>query len=174
MARWIGADEASRRLGVKPATLYAYVSRGVLARRKGDDGRSVFDSEEIERLALRGRPRRRPGATSELVIESAVTLLGPDRAYYRGRDAIDLADDGHLRGRRHLAVDRRPRRAAPVASRPLSRRGLAEASASRRPGWIRSRWPPPARPRTGSRRACCRWNGSRSSPRRSPPPTRSA
>ncbi|MFC4043819.1 citrate/2-methylcitrate synthase [Dactylosporangium siamense] len=91
MGRWIGADEASRRLGVKPATLYAYVSRGVLARRKGDDGRSVFDSEEIERLALRGRPRHRPGAASELVIESAVTLLGPDRAYYRGRDAIDLA-----------------------------------------------------------------------------------
>jgi citrate synthase len=91
VARWIGADEASRRLGVKPATLYAYVSRGVLARRKGDDGRSVFDAEEIERLALRGRPRRRAGSASEVVIESAVTLLGPDRAYYRGRDAIHLA-----------------------------------------------------------------------------------
>jgi citrate synthase len=87
---WIGADEAARRLGVKPATLYAYVSRGVLARRKADDGRSVFDPAEVDRLARRGRPRRQRGA-SELVIESAVTLLGEDRHYYRGRDAIELA-----------------------------------------------------------------------------------
>ncbi|GAA4250704.1 citrate/2-methylcitrate synthase [Dactylosporangium darangshiense] len=91
MAAWIGADEAARRLGVKPATLYSYVSRGVLTRRKADDGRSVFDPREIDRMVRRGRPRRSPGST-ELVIESAVTMLGDDRHYYRGRDAITLAD----------------------------------------------------------------------------------
>ncbi|HTJ33349.1 MAG TPA: citrate/2-methylcitrate synthase [Dactylosporangium sp.] len=91
MAAWIGADEAARRLGVKPATLYSYVSRGVLTRRKADDGRSVFDPREIDRMVRRGRPRRSPGGT-ELVIESAVTMLGDDRHYYRGRDAITLAD----------------------------------------------------------------------------------
>ncbi|GGM41552.1 citrate synthase [Dactylosporangium sucinum] len=87
-------EEAAGRLGVKTATVYAYVSRGVLTRRRGADGRSVLDSEEVERLALRGRPRRtgRP----ELVIESAVTLLGADRPYYRGRDAIVLSDTWHL------------------------------------------------------------------------------
>jgi citrate synthase len=62
----------------------------VLVRRKADDGRSVFDPAEIDRLARRGRPRRQRGA-AELVIESAVTLLGDDRHYYRGRDAIELA-----------------------------------------------------------------------------------
>lgn len=95
MKGWIGAEEAARRLGVKPATLYAYVSRGVLVRRKGEGGHSVFDPAEIDRLARRGRPRRAPGA-SEVVIESAVTMLGDDRHYYRGRDAIALAADWEL------------------------------------------------------------------------------
>ncbi|HEX4817401.1 MAG TPA: citrate synthase [Nonomuraea sp.] len=86
---WIDAATAAERLGVKPATLYAYVSRGVLARRHSDDGRrSLFSAEEIERLARRGRPRSQP---PELVIESAVTALGTDRQYYRGLDALGLA-----------------------------------------------------------------------------------
>jgi citrate synthase len=88
---WIDAARAAERLGVKPATLYAYVSRGVLRRRRSPDGRrSLFDPAEIEELARRGRPRRPPGA-SELVIESRVTALGDDRPYYRGRDALGLA-----------------------------------------------------------------------------------
>ncbi len=86
---WIDAATAAERLGVKPATLYAYVSRGVLARRHSDDGRrSLFPAEEIERLARRGRPRNQP---PELVIESGVTALGADRPYYRGVDALELA-----------------------------------------------------------------------------------
>ncbi|MET7392765.1 citrate/2-methylcitrate synthase [Dactylosporangium sp. NPDC005572] len=94
MTRWMSVEEAAGRLGVKTATVYAYVSRGVLARRRGADGRSVLDSEEVERLALRGRPRR--DGRPELVIESAVTLLGDDRHYYRGRDATVLARTWHL------------------------------------------------------------------------------
>ncbi|NRQ40092.1 helix-turn-helix domain-containing protein [Nonomuraea sp. NN258] len=86
---WIDAATAAERLGVKPATLYAYVSRGVLARRHAEDGRrSLFSAEEVERLARRGRPRNQP---PELVIESAVTALGVDRPYYRGVDALELA-----------------------------------------------------------------------------------
>jgi citrate synthase len=84
------AHEAAKRLGVKPATLYAYVSRGVLRRRRGADGRSLFDADEVERLARRGRPRRGP-APAEVVIESEITALGADRPYYRGRDALEMA-----------------------------------------------------------------------------------
>ncbi|MQY07782.1 citrate/2-methylcitrate synthase [Actinomadura macrotermitis] len=88
---WIDAAAAAERLGVKPATLYAYVSRGVLRRRRGDDGRrSLFEAAQVEELARRGRPRRPPGP-GELAIESAITALGPDRPYYRGRDALELA-----------------------------------------------------------------------------------
>ncbi|MFI6322523.1 citrate/2-methylcitrate synthase [Nonomuraea sp. NPDC050556] len=89
MNEWIDAAEAAARLGVKPATLYAYVSRGVLKRRHAEDGRrSLFDAGEIEQLARRGRPRSQP---PELVIESEITYLGLDRPYFRGRDALTLA-----------------------------------------------------------------------------------
>jgi citrate synthase len=84
------AEEAAARLGVKTATLYAYVSRGVLLRRRSAEGHSRFDPAEVESLARRGRPRRRAGA-SEVVIESRITALGADRPYFRGRDALDLA-----------------------------------------------------------------------------------
>jgi citrate synthase len=87
---WLGVDDAATRLGVKPATLYAYVSRGVLTRRRSPEGRSLFDPAEVERLARRGRPRR-VRASSELVVESQITSLGEDRPYYRGRDALELA-----------------------------------------------------------------------------------
>jgi citrate synthase len=87
---WLGAQEAASRLGVKTATLYAYVSRGVLHRRRAADGRSVFDPVEIERLARRGRPRG-PRPSSELIVESSITALGDDRPYYRGRDAEELS-----------------------------------------------------------------------------------
>ncbi len=89
-AGWIGAADAAARLGVKPATLYAYVSRGVLSRRRSRSGHSLFDQAEIERLARRGRPRRPPGP-AELVIESQLTALAGGRPFYRGRDSLDLA-----------------------------------------------------------------------------------
>ena len=91
MTEYMTAAEAARRLGVKPATLYAYVSRGVLNRDKAPDGRgSLFDAEEVERLARRGRPRR-PAGTADLTVESAITEITADRLRYRGLDAIRLA-----------------------------------------------------------------------------------
>ena len=65
MTEWIGAAEAAQRLGIKQATLYAYVSRGVLGRRREADGRgSMFDADEVGELARRGRPRRTGGSAS--------------------------------------------------------------------------------------------------------------
>jgi citrate synthase len=62
----------------------------VLRRRTGEDGRSsLFDAEEVESLARRGRPRH-PGA-GEFVIESALTEITSDRACYRGFDITALA-----------------------------------------------------------------------------------
>jgi len=86
--------EASDRLGVKPATLYAYVSRGVLSRARSATGQSLFDAAEVEQVARRGRPRRSSagGSGGEITIESRITSLGADRPYYRGRDALELAD----------------------------------------------------------------------------------
>jgi citrate synthase len=87
----VSAADAARRLGVKPATLYAYVSRGTLSRQRGADGRtSLFDADEIERLARRGRPRRPAGAL-DLTVESRITEIGQDGLRYRGHDALGLA-----------------------------------------------------------------------------------
>jgi citrate synthase len=91
MTGWMTATEAATRLGVKPATLYAYVSRGVLSRRRSPTGQSLFDPSEVDRLARRGRPRRRSGRLDELVISSGITALGEDRPFYRGRDALNLS-----------------------------------------------------------------------------------
>jgi citrate synthase len=91
MAEWIGAAEAAQRLGIKQASLYSYVSRGVLTPRRGEDGRaSLFDAAEIDGLARRGRPRQAQGA-AELVIRTSLTEISGDRLRYRGHDAIALA-----------------------------------------------------------------------------------
>ena len=110
MTEWIGAAEAARRLGIKEASLYAYVSRGVLTRRKAEGSRSsLFDGAEVERLARRGRPRvtsADPAAYSseraggrgptEIRIETAITEITDDRLSYRGIDATTLAADRSL------------------------------------------------------------------------------
>ncbi|HEY2265445.1 MAG TPA: citrate synthase, partial [Streptosporangiaceae bacterium] len=91
MADFLTAAEAARRLGVKPATLYAYVSRGVLTRSPAADGRaSLFSTDEVERLARRGRPRRPAGAV-DITVESAITELTADSLRYRGLDVMRLA-----------------------------------------------------------------------------------
>ena len=91
--RWIGAAEAARRLGVKPETLYAYVSRGLLRReRSGAGRRSRYDAAEVERLARRGR-RAAQSDPAELVIETAITAIQGGRVLYRGLEATALAAD---------------------------------------------------------------------------------
>jgi citrate synthase len=91
MGEWINAAEAAQRLGVKQATLYAYVSRGMLSRRRGEDGRSsLFEAAEIARLAERGQPRRAAGS-GDFVIESGLTELTDGRIRYRGMEVTKLA-----------------------------------------------------------------------------------
>jgi citrate synthase len=84
-------EQVARRLGVKPETVYAYVSRGMLHSSRGGNGRgSWFDPAEVERLAARGSGRRAP-RTPDPVIRTALTLIQGGRLYYRGRDATELA-----------------------------------------------------------------------------------
>jgi len=91
MADYLTAAEAARRLGIKPATLYAYVSRGVLSRVRAPDGRtSLFGAEEVEQLARRGRPRR-PAGVADITVESAITEITGDSLRFRGLDATRLA-----------------------------------------------------------------------------------
>jgi citrate synthase len=83
------APRAAAALGVKPETLYAYVSRGLLARHRLPGSRaSWFDPGDIDRLAGRGRGGR---PEREVRIESAVTALEGGHYWYRGQDPLALA-----------------------------------------------------------------------------------
>jgi citrate synthase len=79
--------EAADRLGVKPETLYAYVSRGLIERRREGDG-STYDEREVERLASQGRRTKQLPA---LVFPSALTLIDDGHHWYRGVDALEAA-----------------------------------------------------------------------------------
>ena len=84
--------EAAARLGVKPATLYAYVSRGLLGRERSADGRtSTFDPDEVDRLARPGRARRGRRPSVELVVPSALTAIDHGLPWYRGLAVPELA-----------------------------------------------------------------------------------
>ena len=90
--RRLSTVEAAARLGVKPATLYAYVSRGLLGRERSSDGRtSTFDPAEIDRLARPGRARRGRRPTTDLVVPSALTAIAQGQPWYRGLAVTDLA-----------------------------------------------------------------------------------
>ncbi|HWF81693.1 MAG TPA: citrate synthase [Streptosporangiaceae bacterium] len=96
MAEWIGTAEAARRLGIKEASLYSYVSRGLLSRRKVAGARSsLFNAAEVESLARRGRPRGGSGP-KELVIETALTEIIDDTLWFRGINAMELAARANL------------------------------------------------------------------------------
>ena len=89
--RWIGAREATARLGVKPQTLYAYVSRGVLSRRSLDGRTSEFDAAEVERLASRARVGRRAQTGSiDVAIATSISRIGDDGVWFRGRPLSEL------------------------------------------------------------------------------------
>jgi citrate synthase len=88
----LSTAEAAARLGVKPATLYAYVSRGLLGRERSADGRtSTFDPAELDRLARPGRARRGRRPSTELVVPSALTAIANGLPWYRGLAVPDLA-----------------------------------------------------------------------------------
>ena len=103
--RLLTTAETARRLGVKRETVYAYVSRGLLARHPASTVHdSRFDPDVVERLAARARQTDRSGAL-EVVVETRLSLLDPDgRLSFRGHDAIELARVSQFRERGRAAV----------------------------------------------------------------------
>lgn len=89
---WMTTEQAAERLGVKVETLYAYVSRGLVAsERIPNERRSRYRRADVERLAARGAKGGRAGAL-EIVVATELTLLDPvGRLYYRGWDVEEAA-----------------------------------------------------------------------------------
>lgn len=96
MDRELSTRDVADRLGVKPETVYAYVSRGLLTSRRSSAGRgSVFDVKEVEAVARRHGGRRSASGSSGdaagMTVRTGITLIESDRYYYRGVDAVTLA-----------------------------------------------------------------------------------
>jgi citrate synthase len=100
MVTWMRSEDAARKLGVSRATLYAYVSRGLIrsAPEPGKPRQRRYAREDVERLRGRSEERRDPSKTAERalhwgvpVLESSITLIDGGRLFYRGRDVADLA-----------------------------------------------------------------------------------
>ncbi|HEY1225664.1 MAG TPA: citrate/2-methylcitrate synthase [Brevundimonas sp.] len=100
---WIGRGEALARLGVKPQTLYAYVSRGRITAQPDphDPRRSLYAEADIARLTgdpdapPAPTPRKAPGR-GEVELKSAVSLIEDGRLFYRGLDAAQLSEQATL------------------------------------------------------------------------------
>ncbi len=97
---YFSAREAAAVLGVSRATLYAYVSRGLIRSEAmgGKPRERRYRGEDINRLKDRKEMRRNPAKTAEQalswgvpVLESQLTLISDGRLYYRGHDATGLA-----------------------------------------------------------------------------------
>ncbi|HQF96756.1 MAG TPA: MerR family DNA-binding transcriptional regulator, partial [Microthrixaceae bacterium] len=80
--------QAAERLGVKPETLYAYVSRGLIERHRTPGGVSTFAARDVERLARAGK---RTKSLPPVVFPSGLTSIADGRYSYRGVDAVRAA-----------------------------------------------------------------------------------
>lgn len=100
MSSYLSAAQAASRLGVTRATLYAYVSRGLIRSRAGESRRArEYFAEDVERLCKRATGRRDPariasqalGVEGLPVLSSALSLIEAGRLYYRGKDVLALS-----------------------------------------------------------------------------------
>jgi citrate synthase len=98
--RYMTAKEAAALLGVKEATLYAYVSRGLIRSDAISDAprQRLYLAEDVQKLAARKVQRRDPAKVAREalhwgtpMLESALTLITENTLYYRGYDALQLA-----------------------------------------------------------------------------------
>jgi citrate synthase len=102
---YLTATQAAETLGVTRATLYAYASRGQLRSEPipGRPRERRYYREDLERLQERKEARRDPAKAAARglhwggpVLESGITLIHNGRFYYRGHDAVTLAETASL------------------------------------------------------------------------------
>jgi citrate synthase len=130
MTKWLTRAEALRELKVRAQTLYAYASRGQIGVRRDPDDpkRSLYRGEDIAAVVARRRRGRRPDAIAastiwlgEPIITTTISTIHAGRLYYRGHDAIALAEKATLEDVAAILWD------APVNPRFQSGRSFAAA-----------------------------------------------
>jgi len=100
---YLSAREAAAELAISPATLYAYVSRGLIRSEPSPDSRSHrYRAEDVRGL----KERRAPSAVEPRgfrsfdpdlpVMDSAIATITEEGAIYRGVNCVDLSEKDTL------------------------------------------------------------------------------
>ena len=101
-ALYLSAREASAELSISPATLYAYVSRGLIRSEPSPDSRSHrYRAEDVRGLKERRVPAVEPRGLRSFdadlpVLDSAIGTITEQGAIYRGVNCVDLAEKDTL------------------------------------------------------------------------------
>jgi citrate synthase len=104
-AGWLSAAETMALLGIRPQTLYAYVTRGRIGAKVDPDDprRSLYRAADVRQLAQRRKRGRAVEAVAagtiawgDPILPTAIATIAQERLFYRGRDATDLAETATL------------------------------------------------------------------------------
>src|SRR6202142_3105882 len=101
-ALYLSAREASAELAISPATLYAYVSRGLIRSEPSSDSRSHrYRARDVRSLKERRTPSPEPRGLRSFdadlpVMDSAIATITEDGPIYRGVNCIDLPEKDTL------------------------------------------------------------------------------
>ena len=99
---WLTAREALQVLSVRPQTLYANVSRKKIRAKADpkDTRRSLYHEADVRKMARQQGGRRKAIAVAtetiqwgDPILSSAVSTVVEGKLYYRGRDAVVLAEE---------------------------------------------------------------------------------
>jgi citrate synthase len=99
---YLSAREAAAELAVSPATLYAYVSRGLIRSEPSVDSRAHrYRAEDVRALKDRRTPSAEPRAFRSFdadlpVMDTAVSTITDDGPVYRGVDCVALSETASL------------------------------------------------------------------------------
>src|SRR5215212_12007866 len=101
-ALYLSAREAAAELAVSPATLYAYVSRGMIRSEPSIDSRAHrYRAEDVRALKDRRAPTAEPRAFRSFdadlpVMDTAISTITEDGPVYRGVDCVALSETASL------------------------------------------------------------------------------
>jgi citrate synthase len=101
-ALYLSAREASAELAISPATLYAYVSRGLIRSEPSPDARTHrYRAEDVRGLKERRAPSPEPRGLRSFdadlpVLDSTIATITEDGPIYRGVNCVDLAQTDTL------------------------------------------------------------------------------
>src|SRR5256885_3757102 len=99
---YLSAREASAELAISQATLYAYVSRGLIRSEPSQDSRSHrYRAEDVRMLKERRMPAPEPRGMRSFdadlpVMDTTIATITEDGPIYRGVNCVDLAEKDTL------------------------------------------------------------------------------